>query len=63
MAILYDTYDKLMSSGWVIDTAEDDDDVPDEAVFTLVLKEGAPKEIQELFWSWKDTFEWERDHI
>jgi SH3-like domain-containing protein len=47
----------------MVDLAEDDGDVPDEAVFTYALKPGAPEDIVEKFKRWKRIFEWEARHI
>jgi hypothetical protein len=63
MAIDYRVCKELLESGWMVDLAADDDDVPDDLIFSYVLKEGAPKDIREKFDDWKDAFEWERDHL
>ena len=63
MAIDYSYYDKLMESGWVIDTAIGSGKVPLWGKFTLVLKEGAPEEIKQEFEAWRKAEEWEREHV
>lgn len=63
MAIDYRICEELLESGWMIDLSADDDDVPDDLVFSYVLKDGAPKEIREKFEGWRNAFEWERDHL
>ena len=61
MSIDMERYEKLLNSGWVIDTLEDSGEVPDEAGFTIVLKEGAPEHIRKEYQEWKELYDWIED--